>query len=341
MTRIGSGPVVQKEKSSMNARRVMVVALMAAMGFWSLTADTSAQSPSARLPQLPEPFGDSNEAVFPSFEGWGESQDGSGYYLVLGYKNRNRSQVVEVPIGPNNRIEPAGPDYGQPTVFYPGRQTTVFAIKVPKDYGDKKLTWTLVANGQQTSATFYLNREYNMLLYKEDSNGNEPPRMKFGPNEPMLSGPTVGFAQTLTGSVGKPMPLKLWTADAPPTEKNWESIISARGRAPAPVAPSQVAIIDGRVIGPPSARRPAGAEEPTPDVTVVWQKMRGPGSVTVTPSRVPLVTNGNRNTVVEASATATFSAPGEYVLRAEPIEADDGFDGLCCFTFANVKVIVK
>ena len=69
--------------------------------------------------------------------------------------------------------------------------------------------------------------------------------------------------------------------------------------------------------------------------------MRGPGSVTVTPSRVPLVTNGDRNAVVEANAVATFSAPGEYVLRAEPIEADDGFDGLCCFTFANVKVTVK
>lgn len=326
----------------MKPRRVMVVALTAALCLGSLTIGMSAQGPSTRLPQLPEPFGDANEAVYPSFEGWGESQDGSGYYLVLGYKNRNRTQVVEVPIGPNNRIEPGGPDYGQPTVFYPGRQTTVFAIKVPKDYGDKKLTWTLMANGQQTAATFYLNREYNMLLYKEDSNGNEPPRMKFGPNEPLLMGPTAGFAQTLSGSVGQPVPLKLWASDAPPTEKNWENIISARGRTPALVAPSQVAIVDGRVIGPPSARRPTNSDEPAPpDITVVWQKVRGPGSVTVTPSRVPLVTNGKSSTVVEANATATFSAPGEYVLRAEPIESDDGFDGLCCFTFANVKVDIK
>jgi hypothetical protein len=54
-----------------------------------------------------------------------------------------------------------------------------------------------------------------------------------------------------------------------------------------------------------------------------------------------LVTGGDRNAVVEAVATATFSAPGEYVLRAEPIEADDGYDGLCCFTFGNVKVTIK
>ena len=69
--------------------------------------------------------------------------------------------------------------------------------------------------------------------------------------------------------------------------------------------------------------------------------MRGPGEVTVTPPRVPLVTKADRSTVVEATATATFSAPGEYVLRAEPVEAAGAGDGLCCFTFANVKVIVK
>lgn len=44
-------------------------------------------------------------------------------------------------------------------------------IKVPKDFGTQKLTWTLVANGQPAVVTFYLNREYNMSLYKEESNG--------------------------------------------------------------------------------------------------------------------------------------------------------------------------
>ncbi|HUR34195.1 MAG TPA: hypothetical protein VM032_10405 [Vicinamibacterales bacterium] len=324
----------------MTARRLILAALMT-VGVWWGTSTTFAQGPS-RLPQLPEPFGDANEAVYPSFEGWGESQDGSGYFMVLGYKNRNRTQVVEVPVGPNNRIEPGGPDYGQPTVFYPGRQTTVFAIKVPKDFGDKRLTWTLVANGQQTVVTFYLNREYNMNLYKEDSSGNEPPKMKFAPSEPMVSGPTVGFAQTLTAAVGQPLPLKLWASDAPPTEKNWESILSARGRTPRPAARDQIAIVDGRVIGAPTvADKAPDTPAPVPDITVVWKKVRGPGKVTVTPPSVPLFTKGDRNTVVEANATASFSAAGEYVLRAEPIEVDDGFDGLCCFTFGNIKVTVK
>lgn len=307
----------------------------------AMLAPHMAAQVSDRLPIPLKPFGDSGEAIYPSFEGWGLSQDGNSYYIVLGYKNRNRKQVVEVPVGPNNRIEPGGPDYGQPTVFQPGRQTSIFAIKVPKDFGDKKLTWTLVANGQPTSITFYLNREYNMSLYKEEANGNVPPHMKASPNEPMVSGPTTGFIQTLTAKVGQPLPLKLWVSDAPPTEQNWETILSARGRRPPTFTPSQVAIIEGRVIGVPAAPPPANTPAP-PDMTVVWTKMRGPGTVTMSPpDGVPLVTNGNPDTVVEANATATFSVPGEYVLRVAPVEADDGFDGLCCFSFANIKVNVQ
>ena len=151
---------------------------------------------------------------------------------------------------------------------------------------------------------------------------------------------TYDISQTLTGTVGQPVPLRLWASDAPPTEKNWESIISGRGRNPPTFSKDQVAIVDGRVVGEPSGRgRGEGSE--APDITAVWTKLRGPGTVTIKPPKVPLVTKGNPQTVVEASATATFSAPGEYLLRAEPVEVDDGFDGLCCFTFANVKVIVK
>jgi hypothetical protein len=319
-----------------------------ALAAWSVTVVTSAQGPAARLPLPLEPFGDANEAVYPAFEGWGESRDGTAYYIVLGYKNRNRSQTVEVPIGPDNRIEPGGPDYGQPTVFEPGRQTAVFAIKVPKDFGTRKLTWTLVANGHAAVVTFHLHPEYNLNFYREETNGNEPPQMKFGPKEPpketMLSGPNVGFAQTLTGRVNEPVALRVWASDTPPTEKNWEVIVSAQNRPrPQPVPRDQVAIVNGQVFGAGSAGRGAGtgAAATIPNITVTWQKMRGPGAVTVTPSRVPLFTKGDRHAVLEANATATFTAPGEYVLRVEPAETSEGFDGLCCFTFANVKVIVK
>ena len=40
----------------------------------------------------------------------------------------------DIPIGPNNRIEPGGPDMGQPTHFLPGRQYGMFSIPVPREF---------------------------------------------------------------------------------------------------------------------------------------------------------------------------------------------------------------
>jgi hypothetical protein len=44
---------------------------------------------------------------------------------------------LDIPIGPDNSIEPGGPDYGQPTHFLTGRQYGMFAILVPKDFGTR------------------------------------------------------------------------------------------------------------------------------------------------------------------------------------------------------------
>ena len=88
-------------------------------------------------PLVLEPIGARGEAIFPAFEGWGPDKNGENV-LLLGYYNRNKSQELVIPIGPDNRIEPDGPDYGQPTHFYPGRQHGVFAIKVPKDFGNEE-----------------------------------------------------------------------------------------------------------------------------------------------------------------------------------------------------------
>ena len=109
--------------------------------------------------------------------------------LLLGYFNRNQTQVVDIPIGPENSIEPGGPDFGQPTHFLTGRQYGMFAITVPKDFGNKKLTWTIVANGHKTSVQFWLNPPYWIDFFKNGANGNEPPRIKFAMNGTEYIGP--------------------------------------------------------------------------------------------------------------------------------------------------------
>src|SRR2546427_9467908 len=73
--------------------------------------------------------------VAPVFEGWEQNPDGT-YSMVFGYLNRNYEEEVDIPIGPNNTIEPSG-DRGQPTHFYPRRQRIVFKVVVPKDRSEE------------------------------------------------------------------------------------------------------------------------------------------------------------------------------------------------------------
>jgi hypothetical protein len=93
---------------------------------------------------------DSGRSVTPSFEGWFANADGT-YSILFGYFNRNMKQELDLPIGPGNKIEPGGPDQGQPTHFMTRRQWGVFTVTLPKDFGSKKIVWTIVANGVTTA----------------------------------------------------------------------------------------------------------------------------------------------------------------------------------------------
>ena len=319
------------EGRKMGVRRTIGALLVTVLWIGSLVA-----AQERRFPLPMEPIGNANEAVFPAYEGWGESQDGQSYYIVLGYRNRNRTQTDRDPRGPRQPDRARGPDYGQPTVFEPGRQTTVFAIKVPKDFGEKKLTWTLVANGQPAVVTFYLNPAYNMAFFREDANGNDAPRLKLRPDAPMSMGPSAGIAETLTAAVGQPVALKAWASDAPPAEKNWEAGDQGARAACPGRRRSQIAVVDGRVIGAPRRRRPA-RRRPRPTYLRVEEAPRswcGRGHAARRGAahrwRWQQGGRGQRDRHV-------LGARG-VVLVPNRSKMEDGFDGLCCFTFANVKV---
>src|SRR5262245_12791218 len=93
--------------------------------------------------------------VVPVFEGWERNPDGS-FTMVFGYMNRNYDEELDIPVGADNNIEPAGlaagPDQGQPTHFYTRRQQFVFTVKVPKDWAKKDLVWTLTVRGKTEKA---------------------------------------------------------------------------------------------------------------------------------------------------------------------------------------------
>jgi len=328
-------------------RRALTFAAAAiALGLGAIaTPSSGAQLP--RPPLVLEPLGVRGEAIFPAFEGWGPDTSGEHVFLLLGYYNRNKNQELVIPIGPDNRIEPEGPDYGQPTHFYTGRQHGVFAIRVPKDFGNKRLTWSLTANGQTSTISFWLNPAYWINFYKHPANSNEPPVIRFTRDGPTMTGPPAGVAQNVSAVVGQRVPLTIWASDVPWHVSEVEAELSAliRAASAARVPADSVAIVGGQVIGN-SARggaAPPADRTPPPDITVTWKKHRGPGEVTFAQERIPLVTNRDPKVSLEAATTAAFSSPGEYVVRAQvnDTSGDGGGGEQCCWTTALVRVTVK
>src|SRR5687767_7052254 len=103
----------------------------------------------------------SGQSVHPAYEGWLPNADGS-FTMVFGYMNANWQQEFDIPVGPQNAIEPGGPDQGQPTHFYPRRNPFLFSIRVPADFGTKELIWTLTANGKTEKAYASLKSDYQI-----------------------------------------------------------------------------------------------------------------------------------------------------------------------------------
>jgi hypothetical protein len=271
---------------------------------------------------LLEPIGVRGQAIYPAVEGWFRNPDGSASILV-GYFNRNKEQIVDVPIGPNNRIEPGGPDQGQPTHFKTGRAWGVFAVTVPKDFGNKRLTWTLVANGHKSEVALWLNPSYFVNPFLNPSNGNTPPVVRFSEQGPELTGPAKGLAQTLSATVGQPVTLSVWASDKGETYDPFEGNDALR---------AQVAAAN-------AGRGRGRGGEPRPDVNLIWRKYRGPGEVKFAKDEIGLMVDKEN----KAETTATFSAPGEYrlLLTANDSSGDGGGGDQCCWTSAHVRVNVK
>ena len=257
-----------------------------------------------------EPRHDSGQGVTGAFEGWFKNQDGS-FSLLFGYYNRNQKQDLDIPVGASNRIEPGGPDQGQPTHFLPGRQWGLFTITVPADFGTNKLTWTLVSNGQTLAIPGSLNPLWEINAFREPTTGNTPPVIRFAEGS-SVQGPRP-ISAALSASVAKPLALTVSVSDD----------------ATSPL------------IGT------TGMDQPkTPPVTVTWSKFRGPGEVTFTnvkPAVELVKTAGGGGVSGTASTSATFSEPGEYVLLvvANDWSGVGGHGYQCCWTNAEVKVTVK
>jgi hypothetical protein len=273
-------------------RRIVTLAATLLSGW---TVITAAQQPPPVLPMGPSR--ERGASITPAYEGWYKNDDGS-FSMLIGYYNRNSKEALTIPVGPNNRIEPGEPDQGQPTFFEMGRQWGVFVIKVPKDFGNKVIRWTLTANGETQSLPFTLNPGYPITPYRELGMGNEPPTLWFTAGGAKVNGPPVSVAASFNGAAKQPVAITFFADDVKEKE--------------------------GRT-GPNVA-------------TVSLHKHRGPGTVTYDKARIPVPKAGEAMT-----ASATFSEPGEYLLRVQANdESGEGGGGFqCCWTNTYVKVIIK
>lgn len=288
----------------MTANRRVVAATALAMVVVSGVQTGAGQAPQSGVPLPLEPTRERGSGITPAFEGWFTNPDGS-YSILVGYFNRNQKQVLEIPVGPDNRIEPGGPDLGQPTYFETRRRWGVFTITVPRDFGSRKLTWTITANGETNAIPFSLHKNYEVEPYRESGMGNTPPTVRFTTGGPTFTGPPRGIAHELSGTVNQPVAIAFTGADQRgPLET------AGRGRGGAAAIP----------------------------FTTSLHKFRGPGAVTFTPERP----QADRETGAVA-ATATFGTPGEYIVRVQLNDASgEGGGGFqCCWTTVHVKVTIR
>jgi hypothetical protein len=259
--------------------------------------------------ELPSTKFKSGQDIVPYFEGWIRNADGT-FDLVFGYFNRNWEEEIAIAPGPDNTIEPAGPDRDQPTYFLPRRQGWVYRLRVPSDFGKGVVTWTIRANGKTEKA-------YGELLPVEEiterivmTRGNLNPGDD-DPNKP----PTIAIASASTASMDAPFAFALTAAVSD------DGLPKPRPAAPVRTPqPGDAATIQAQANSSASAR-PRG-------LNVTWMQLRGPAKVRFDRAGAIAVENGKAETI------ARFAERGTYVLRAT---ANDG----ALSTKADVTITVS
>jgi hypothetical protein len=288
--------------------RLMTLCVAGALAAGALLVGQTAQT------AIPEPRRQFGSSITGAFEGWfpGES-DKNLHTFLIGYFNRNTQQELDIPIGPYNRIEPGGPDMGQPTHFLPGRRYGMFAIPVPNDFTPQdKFTWTIFANGQYTTIPLRLNPDYVISPLSEIAVGNTPPVIRFEPNGAPVQGPIamLATAPVRTASLSKALSVTLWVTD----DMKYTSGTNA----------------------PRTGNRPP--------VTLLWSKYRGPGAVKFDKDRPLAEGTANESQGFNGKATTSirFSEPGDYVLHVtvNDYSGDGGGGFQCCWTTSLVRVSV-
>ncbi len=262
--------------------------------------------------------GTTGEIVAPMFNGWVENEDGS-VTMVFGFANQNRDKIVDVPLGPNNKLEPEQFDGVQPTHFpvynrggFVGIQERgAFGVTVPAEMADTEVVWTLTSGGNTYSIPGRATSAAYELSAGEAAAGSMRPAIRFSEDGPESTDSVGIYAAPKTTTVGDPVTLS--------------ALIKDRGnRVGYEGVDEYYAPGTGWVLH----QGPAIPEIETPDV----------------PGRMRAKEGVSGKDWSEVSTQVTFTEPGDYVirLRVDNFQAPDSkFDNMCCWSNAYFPVTVN
>ena len=242
------------------------------------------------------------QPVLPVFEGWMTRPDGT-HDLCFGYFNMNLDEVIDIPLGPDNYIEPAEFDGVQPTHFMEvpereGRYYCLFTVTVPAGFGDRRVTWTLRQNDRVFEVPGHTTVSgYRVTDFVHASRDLMAPTLAFvEPEGPPFVGKRGGTAGVIGAEAGRPV--RLAVAVSHPEE---------RGRLEAGM--------------------------------VWWGKYRGPPGENVHFSdRILRFTAAEAEAGILAATNVTFDDPGDYMVFVQTRQGS--FIDQCCWTngYLNVRV---
>jgi hypothetical protein len=312
--------------------RTWVQLLLGGVGTMLVVGATGTAPLHAQERRLPlEPISPDERSVVPFMEGWYENEDGS-VTISFGYWNLNSDQVIEIPLGEANSIEPEQFDGLQPAVFFPGRQHGVFGVTVPASMRDTDVWWSITnASGEVMRVPGRSTAEAYQLDRRPRPHGSLPPLIWFEDESRAAIDPSGVVADgVLTTRVGEAVTLEAHVRD--PSERD----------------PDDPRLLNGV------------------EVRAIWYKHQGPGEVTYSrhesmpevaesqelqfgglPGLLAAPVGPQQISLPEGEGPvrvyATFSEPGDYVMRLHANNwgaPDSNQMDQCCWTNAFVRVRV-
>lgn len=318
--------------------RTTTTLALAAISATALAAPASAQDWTQREFPLAPPNAAGN-FVAPYFDGFYQNADGS-WTLSFGFMNRNDEELIEIPLGVNNRIEPAQYDGVQPTSFpvvrYTGfggpRERGVFGVVVPEDFeGD--VWWTLRTDGYETKVPGRLESPGPIIkgAYELSTGpmaaGSMRPEIQFDANADGGWGiEGIWHPETFETTVGEPIEVHFQTRDRGERELGFVNMTLWKYHGPIG-AEISFESLTAAPEGLPAARRGA--------------RPHGPGPVATRESVIIPMTGPDAD---QARIRATFDTPGDYIIRIriDNFSNNDSAPGhQCCWSNGYVRVSVS